>query len=549
MRDMQMPVFLTEPPQISSNPSPSPRKQKKSRVAKANGYHGDDLAVALASSPKFNRSPRREKWEKNVKPHVSSGASVDDLVQPPATLAEVKSGLQRAYLEGIDFIRLKVKESEEELTQLKLSFYQCASDEEDEFEKYLVKCNEQFLQANNELRRKNVTLKVLDSELEIVTLLNTLREKCEVDKGEIGFISEFWENIKATMESMTILLNKFKTSVVERLRGNCISYYNNTEIHLDVSARYTEEITKYLTDLERTLNDTQILIKSYSSGVHQDMFSHTKFTEGILVSCDLKAFPILRLFPDLTEKIESMLSIALMWLDRDEKYMYEINDYIRETRSMAKKRVDEMKIQKEKLKKFEKAVKSANILLHNNKEKLQRIETDLNQLEQTFGVYKQQMQMKYGEKSQKESMVDFLKITLSQTKKNYNLQLKRQRLLKQVEELEGFLDHLEQDLSGVQYKIQAKAQQKDMLSIKLETSEKSYGALKTNLDNFSDNLERLEQEVNGLSGQLLQLEIIQTCKSSPENIDGVFDRPQSVKLAPSLKEKIKRKRKIMPPVH
>jgi len=473
--------------------------------------------------------------------------SGEELVRPPATLADVKAGLQRAYLEGIAFIRLKVREHEEELTQIKLGFYQTTVDEEEEFEKYLVKCNEHFLRANNELRRRNVKLKVLDSEMEIVSLLNTLREKLEVDKGEIAFISEFWESLKSTMESLTILINKFKIAVTDRLQGNCISYYNNTDIHLDVSARYTEEVTNYLTDIERTQNDAKILIKSYANGLHQDLFSHTKFTEGILVSCDLKAFPILRLFPDLTEKLESMFQTAFMWLDRDETYMYEINDFIRETRSMAKKRVEDLRVQKEKLKKFEKAVKSANILLHNNKEKLQRIETDLNQLEQTFSVYKQQMESKYGEKSQKESMVDFLKITLSQTKKNYNLQLKRQRLLKQVVELEGFLQHLEQDLSGVQNKIAEKAQQKDMLSLKLETNEKSYGALKTNLDQFTDNLEKLEQEVNGLSGQLLQLEIIQTYKSSPENLDGVYDRPQSVKLAPSLKEKIKRKRKIMPP--
>lgn len=463
-------------------------------------------------------------------------------------LSDVRSGLQRAYLEGIEFMRLKVKETEEELTQIKLGFYQTEIAEEDEFEKYLVKCNEQFLQANNELRRKNVKLKVLDSEMGIVSLLNELRDKMEMDKGEIAFISEFWENLKSTMESLSILVTKFRTSVVERLRGNCISY-NNTDIHLDVSARYTEEVTQYLTDLERTLNDTQILIKSYPNGIHQDLYTHTKFTEGILVACDLKAFPILRLFPDLTEKVESMCDIAFMWLDRDERYMFEINDYIRETRTMAKRRVEDLKVQKEKMKKFEKAVKSANIMLHNNKEKLQNLESDLNQLEQTFNVYKQQMDLKHGEKSQKESMVDFLKITLSQTKKNYNLQLKRQRLLKQVEELEGFLSGLERDLVDVQSKIQQKAQQKDMMAVKLETSEKSYGALKTDLDRFTNNLTMLEQEVNGLSGQLLQLEIIQTFKSSPENIDGVYDRPQSVKLAPSLKEKIKRKRKIMPPVH
>lgn len=441
-----------------------------------------------------------------------------------------------------------MKKTQEELTQIKLGFYQCIEPDEVDYEKYLVHCNEQFLQANNELRRKNVKLKVIDSEMEFVSLLNVLRDKLEVDKGEIAFLSEFWENMTTTMESMKVLVSKFKTDVVDRLRGNCISY-NNADIHLDVSARYTEDVSNYLAEIERLFEDILNLIKSFPNGIHQHLFSHTKFTEGILVACDLKAFPLLRLFPDITEKVESMFATAFVWLDRDERYMYEIKDYIRETRSMAKKRVEDLKVQKEKMKKFEKSVKSANILLHNNKEKLQKLEADLNQLEQTFNIYKQQMESKCGEKSQKESMVDFLKITLSQTKKNYNLQLKRQRLLKQVESLEAFLNGLERDLTGVQSKIQEKAHQKDMLAVKLETNEKSYGVLKTDLDSFTENLDKLEQEVNGLSGQLLQLEIIQTYKSSPENMDGVLDRPQSVKLAPSLKEKIKRKRKIMPPVH
>ena len=467
----------------------------------------------------------------------------------PVILAEVRAGLQRAYLDGIQFMRLKVKETEEQLDQVKLHFYQCDETEESKYEEYLIKCNEQLLQANNELRRKNVKLKVIDGEIQIVALLNDLRNVLEVDKGEIAFISEFWENLKSTMESLRALVSNFKSSVVDRLHGNCLSY-NNAEIHLEVSSRYTEEITTYLTEIERNLNNTQLLMKSYENGVHQDLFKHTRFTERILVACDLKAFPILRIFPDLTEKVEEMCATAFKWLDRDEMYMNEINDYIRETRTMAKRRVEDLKVQKEKIKKFEKAVKSAHILLQNNKEKLHKLDSDIRQLETTFNVYKQQMDLKYGEKSQKESMVDFLKITLSQTKKNYNLQLKRQRLLKQVQDLEDFLKVLEDNVHGVHSKIQEKSQQKDMLAEKVETSEKSYGALKTDLDRFSTNLEQLEQEVNDLSGQLLQLEIIQTFKSSPENIDNVYDRPQSVKLAPSLKEKIKqRKRKIMAPVH
>lgn len=143
-------------------------------------------------------------------------------------------------------------------------------------------------------------------------------------------------------------------------------------------------------------------------------------------------------------------------------------------------------------------------------------------------------------------MADFLSITMTQTRKNYNLQMKRQRLVKQVRELEEFLIGLERELSNVEDELMVKSQERILINEKVETSVKTYDTLKTDFEKYSDNLEKLEQEVNILSGQLLQLEIIQTYKTSPENVEQIFDRPQTVKLAPSLKEKIKRKRKGLP---
>ncbi|KAK3599966.1 hypothetical protein CHS0354_012618, partial [Potamilus streckersoni] len=466
----------------------------------------------------------------------------------PSMLAAVRAGLQRAYYDSLEFLRTKVSETEKDLEQIKLAFYQCDETDEARFEEYLVKCNENFLSANNVLRRKNIKLEVVDAEVRIVALLNQLREAFSVDEGQIAFISEFWENIRSTLESMKILIDKFKTNVLERLRINCLSY-NSAEVHLEVSTRYTEEISTYLSDIEKRLTDMQILLKSWDTGIHQDLFTHTQFTERILVACDLKAFPILRLFPDLTEKAEAVCIIARKWLERDEAYMFEINDYIRETRTMTKKRAEDLKFQKEKHKKIEKAVKAANILLHNNREKLEKIESDLNLLESTLNNYEKEKKCKHVQKQQKESMVDFLKITVSQTKRNYSLQMKRQKMLKQVQDLEALLHELEQHLVECQSEIMEKSQMKEELAEKVEATEKTYGTLKSDLDKFSLNLHVLEQEVSELSGQLLQLEIIQTFKTSPEQMDGIYDRPQSVKLAPSLKEKIKRKRKVTAQVH
>ena len=455
----------------------------------------------------------------------------------------MRAGLQRAYLDGLEFIRNKISETEADVARCKLDFYACAEESEEKYEDYLKKCNENFLIANNELRRKNIKLEVIDSEMRVVAVLNQLREAAEVDKGEITFITEFWDNIKHTIETFQGMVDKFQTNVLDRLNKSCISY-NNTDIHLEVSNRYTEEISTHLSALERELTNMRLLLKTFESGIHQDLFSpNSQFTEKLLVSCDLKAFPILRLIPDLSEKLENACAIAQKWLDRDEQYMYEVNNYIRETRNITKKREEDLKNQKEKQRKIEKAVRSAHIMLQSNKDKLQKIEAELNQLEEHLNDFQHEKKAKHEQKVQKSSMADFLKITLSQTKKNYSLQIKRKRIVKQVKELEELLSQLERELSNVQDEMIVKSQEKFLLSEKVETTEKTYGALKTDFEKYSDNLEQLEHEVNILSGQLLQLEIIQTYKTSPENVEQIFDRPQTVKLAPSLKEKIKRKRK------
>jgi len=459
-------------------------------------------------------------------------------------MASMREGLQRAYLEGLDFIRTKIAETEQNVQQLRMSFYDCQEVTQENSESYLKKCNENLLMGNNELRRKNVKLEVIDGEMRIVEMVNRLRKSAEVDKGEIAFISQFWENIRQAVEETKIVVEKFQTNVLDRLNENCTSY-NDADINLEVSNRYTEEISTYLASLERELTNMRLLIKSYESGIHQDLFTPSDFTEKLVVSCDLKAFPILRLIPDLTEKIESVCALSRKWLERDEQYMYEVNNYIKETRNRTKQREADLKNHKEKQKKIEKAVRSAHILLHSNREKLQKIESELNNLEEQLNEFKHEKKSKYVQKVQKSSMADFLKITLTQTKRNYNLQMKRQRLVKQVKDLEDFLVEIERELSDVEDQVMVKQHEKVLLSEKVETTQKSYGALKTDCDRFSDGLEKLEQEVNILSGQLLQLEIIQTYKSSPENVERIFDRPQTVKLAPSLKEKIRRKRKAL----
>lgn len=463
-------------------------------------------------------------------------------------MTSVRAGLQRAYLEGLDFLRNKIQDSEQEVQSLQRTFY-CMEDEKGDnlTQKqldYLKQVNEKMLNANNELKRKNIKLQIIDSETCLVGLINKLREAMEYDKGEITVLTEFWDNLRNTVDGFRALVDKFQNNVLNRLNQSCISY-SSDDINLEVSNRYTLDISEYITEMERELTNTRLLLKSLDSGLHQDLFTDSEFSEKLLVSCDLKAFPVLRLVPDLANKFVILCDISRKWLNRDEEYMYEVNDYIRKTRTITKKRSEDLKNQKEKQKKIQKAVKSTQILLHNNREKLQNIESELNHLEEQIAGYEHVKKSKFEEKEQKASMADFLKLTLTQTKKNYSLQIKRQKLLKQVRELEQLLIAIERELSDVQDKKVEKDQAKSLLTEKVENSQKSYGAASKEFNKYSDDLETLEQEVNILSGQLLQLEIIQTYKTSPETVEQIFDRPQTVKLAPSLKEKIKnRKRKV-----
>ena len=76
---------------------------------------------------------------------------------------------------------------------------------------------------------------------------------------------------------------------------------------------------------------------------------------------------------------------------------------------------------------------------------------------------------------------------------------------------------------------------------KVEESKTIYTSLKTELDQFNAKVKALQKEMSELNNGLTELEIIHNFKTSPEKVEDFYERPVSVKLAPSLKEKIKQK--------
>ncbi|XP_076468208.1 uncharacterized protein LOC143299017 isoform X2 [Babylonia areolata] len=480
---------------------------------------------------------------------LHSAESAEDQPGSKAGVMSVtaRAGLQpRVYREGMQYMRDRIAEISDDLDGIQCRYHGTEHVDHDLFVHYLQACDAHFLRANTQLRKRGVKLEVIDSETRLVSLLNRLREDDACPADTVQYLTEYWENVKDTVESLKAVLSKFQTNVLNRLKRNYISD-SSGDTPLAVCSSFTADISSHMTDLESRLSNTRILLKSFHSGVHQNLFDKTPLADLLVVSCDLKAFPLLRLVADVAGKVCGMCHVAHLWLVRDEQFMLEIHSFIREARQRARRREEDLRSQKEQQKKYEKSVKAAHILLYNNRDKLHRIETELRVLEEQMNESARDKQHHYDQLQQKESMVDFLQITLSQTKRNYTLQATRVKLSRQVKDLKELLTAMELDLDAIQNEIQVKAEEKVRLSEKVEYHEKSYDALRCDMDRFSSRMEQLETEVTDLSGQLLQLEMIHNLKTSPEKVEEMYDRPSTVKLAPSLKEKIKeRQRRIKP---
>ncbi|CAL1528289.1 unnamed protein product [Lymnaea stagnalis] len=524
-------VFLTA---LNYEESPMATERRPSLSSRTDPKHvpvnvADAAASRVASPPRDHHLP-------------ALITSRDNPATARGVVARNTVGLQRVYLEGLDYMRNHVTSVEEEAERIRREFHRVVEKPDEDYHKYLTEVNELLLQANSELRKRNVTLEVVDSDSRLVRLLNELRADKTPDMTLVDALTKFWNELKSTAASLQALLDKFNHTVHQRLSHNYISS-NSADLLVPVCQQYALDIEGFLKDLDTQTNNANLVLKSYGSRLHQDLMDSTPFSERLVLTCDAKAFPILGFVHDLCGKITRMCDTARQWLSRDEQFMHEVNAFIRETRSVARKREQILQTEKQKQKRVEKNVRIAQNILHSNKEKLRLIEVELQELEQKLDASKEEQKVRMNEIQHKESMVDFLKVTLQQTKRNYSLQSKRTKLLRQVKELEDYLRLMEADLEVVQDKILAKSHERILLTDKINNSEQSYGVLKSDLDRFSENLEDLEAEVTSLSSQLLQLEIVHTIRTSPETLDNLIDRPSTVKLSKSLKERIRERKK------
>ena len=234
------------------------------------------------------------------------------------------------------------------------------------------------------------------------------------------------------------LLEKFNQTVLQRLSNNYISSHN-ADLKVPVCQQYALDIEGFLKDLDTQLGEANLLLKSFGNGLHQDLLTKSDFSERLMVACDVKAFPILNFVYAVCGKVRDICETARLWLTRDEQFMHEIDTFIRETRPVARRREQALNNEKQKQRRVEKNVRIAHNILHSNREKLRLIETELQDLENKLDISREEHKVRETEIQQKESMVDFLKLTLQQTKRNYSLQTKRSKLLRQVRKIHSFI--------------------------------------------------------------------------------------------------------------
>ncbi|KAF6036233.1 hypothetical protein EB796_005441 [Bugula neritina] len=192
------------------------------------------------------------------------------------------------------------------------------------------------------------------------------------------------------------------------------------------------------------------------------------------------------------------------------------------------------------------SVYMATLLLQQNKEQVELLDQEMDELQTQLNNKENIIQSTEVEMEREQNAIDFLNHTISSTKRNQRLLVKRQHLLKTRKSLEKKLEQIKSELQTVNEELQQKTLKKVEMRKRLEQNTTSHSTITADLNSFTNSLEEIEKEAKSVHTELIDIEIIHCIKTSPENLDDMQDRPQSVKIARSLRDTIYRKRSQQP---
>ena len=246
---------------------------------------------------------------------------------------------------------------------------------------------------------------MIDSEIKIMSLLNNLRElRDDVDHDLIDSMTEFYEHLNTHLKRIQMISIKYRNTVLKILRSSCKSYYDSNT-NLEVSLIYREEVKLFHRHIVQTFEHLDLLVKSYQNRIKQDLFSSTKFSERVLICCDQRAFPVLRLIPDVCDKLINVCQVSKQWIDKDQIYIQDIDNHIRQRRSQTRKKKQDLQEQGQVLDSKVKGVQDAYDLFKANKKELKKIEKRLRVVEKRVEQCSMSKNYKEEERRHKEGMV------------------------------------------------------------------------------------------------------------------------------------------------
>ena len=453
--------------------------------------------------------------------------------QPAADLTN--GGEPSEYIRALDNLRALVSAIAKDVLELKTDFYGTA--DSDGVVRHLTTCSEKFIACQKMLKKNGVKMEPLDSELAIMALLNDLRSVDEPDDEMIAFVTELWETLKRTTDRCQAIRSRYDTMVYRRLKMSCRSASVDGE-QVDVSKDFSTDVDKFTECIDENLYNLNSLCRGFANGLKASLFTEDSvFLDSYVTPC-----AVLRLVPEMTSKLNTLLDVSRAWIDADEQYVRNIGARLHENVARTCEKQAAYEETQPKYRKMLRTVKIAELMCQNQKNHLRTIEAELASLETQLTEVNLRKRQIENEVFQKESMVDFLQISISRTRHNQSLQLKRARLVKRLGDLESRLVKIGQRCVLLVDQLNEKMARRAALVESLNGHQSTYLALKDQLRAFSEKLEQLKDEILQLQEYVSHIQQIRDLKIQPETIEEFYDRPPSVKLAPSLKEKINRKR-------
>lgn len=334
------------------------------------------------------------------------------------------SGSFKDYLKGLDVIRQSIADQEQELKRALLEFYKVPEFDELFFNQYLKSINNCL---NSIIDPDPKSLKGLNSENKLIEVINNFAKSIQhTERNDclsiIESLTDFHENLKYTQEILQIILDNFEKDILMRLKKLSISDLYNLDLS-NQSIDYNLKIKNYYEEIDKIINQFRLLIISCKTKMNMDLLTKSTLVDRLTKDCDINRIPLLLIIPDLNSKLENIFLLGKLWLDREEIFLYQVSEEIRELKVQTKEKCLKMAYEKENHLRLIKEMKSSNLMVQNNKQKMGDMKTQLKELNEQISLSKSEYEKKIDQKRHWKSMMEFLEISISQTKKNYSLQV------------------------------------------------------------------------------------------------------------------------------